>query len=231
MPMSLSPLLAPTELARLAQDYRAIRLLDVRTPAEFEAEHIEGAYNVPLDTLAEHGPEIRAGVSGMVVLICRSGQRARKAEAALTAAGMSNLHVLDGGIAAWIAAGLPVRRGMPRMSLERQVRIAAGALVLAGVVLGALAAPVFYALAAFVGAGLVYSGVTDSCGMAYVLARAPWNRAAAAACGVSAPACSVSAPSVKMPDGTAFYSPASGPSSVSAGGASCAAQGKGGGCT
>src|SRR5215831_5688327 len=106
--MSLPAVLSPLELARLAQNYRAIRLLDVRTPAEFEAEHIEGAYNVPLDTLAEHGPEIRAGVSGLVVLVCRSGQRARKAEEALKGAGMTNLHVLDGGIAAWTAAGLPV---------------------------------------------------------------------------------------------------------------------------
>jgi rhodanese-related sulfurtransferase len=178
MPMSLSPLLAPTELARLAQDYRAIRLLDVRTPAEFEAEHIEGAYNVPLDTLAEHGPEIRAGVSGMVVLICRSGQRARKAEAALTAAGMSNLHVLDGGIAAWIAAGLPVRRGMPRMSLERQVRIAAGTLAAAGGFLALFVNPLFAAVPAFVGTGLVFAGVTDSCAMGMCIARLPYNKPA-----------------------------------------------------
>jgi len=178
MPMSLSPLLAPTELARLAQDYRAIRLLDVRTPAEFEAEHIEGAYNVPLDTLAEHGPEIRAGVSGMVVLVCRSGQRARKAEAALTAAGMSNLHVLDGGIAAWIAAGLPVRRGAPRMSLERQVRIAAGALAAAGGLLALFVNPLSAAVTAFVGSGLVFAGVTDSCAMGMCIARLPHNRQA-----------------------------------------------------
>ena len=178
MPMSLSPLLAPTELARLAQDYRAIRLLDVRTPAEFEAEHIEGAYNVPLDTLAEHGPEIRAGVSGMVVLVCRSGQRARKAEAALTAAGMSNLHVLDGGIAAWIAAGLPVRRGVPRMSLERQVRIAAGTLAAAGGFLALFVNPLFAAVPAFVGTGLVFAGVTDTCAMGMCIARLPYNKPA-----------------------------------------------------
>ena len=176
--MSLPPVLSPADLARLAQDYRAIRLLDVRTPAEFEAEHIEGAYNVPLDTLAEHGPEIRAGVSGMVVLVCRSGQRARKAEAALTAAGMTNLHVLDGGIAAWIAAGLPVRRGMPRMSLERQVRIAAGTLAAAGGFLALFVNPLFAALPAFVGTGLVFAGVTDTCAMGMCIARLPYNKPA-----------------------------------------------------
>jgi rhodanese-related sulfurtransferase len=176
--MSLPPVLAPADLARLAQDYRAIRLLDVRTPAEFEAEHIEGAYNVPLDTLAEHGPEIRAGVSGMVVLVCRSGQRARKAEEALKAAGMTNLHVLDGGIAAWIAAGLPVRRGVPRMSLERQVRIAAGALAATGGLLALFVNPLFAAVPAFVGTGLVFAGVTDTCAMGMCIARLPYNKPA-----------------------------------------------------
>lgn len=175
MPMSLPPLLAPRELARLAQSYRAIRLLDVRTPAEFEAEHIEGAYNVPLDTLAEHAPEIRAGVSGLVVLVCRSGQRARKAEDALRASGMTNLHVLDGGVAAWIAAGLPVRRGVPRMSLERQVRIAAGALAAVGGFLALFVHPLFAALPAFIGTGLVFAGVTDSCAMGMCIARLPYN--------------------------------------------------------
>jgi rhodanese-related sulfurtransferase len=178
MPMSLPPVLAPADLARLAQDDHAIRLLDVRTPAEFEAEHIEGAYNVPLDTLGEHGPEIRAGVSGMVVLVCKSGQRARKAEAALAAAGMTNLHVLDGGIAAWIAAGLPVRRGMPRMSLERQVRIAAGALAAAGGFLALFVNPLFAAVPAFVGTGLVFAGVTDTCAMGMCIARLPYNKPA-----------------------------------------------------
>ncbi|MGZ8492190.1 MAG: rhodanese-like domain-containing protein, partial [Gemmatirosa sp.] len=116
----LSPVLSPAELARLLRDHPETRLLDVRTPGEFEAEHIAGAYNVPLDTLGEHGPEIRAAVAEPVVLVCRSGQRARKAEAALTAAGMTNLHVLEGGMSAWTAAAQPVRRGAPRMSLERQ---------------------------------------------------------------------------------------------------------------
>lgn len=178
MQSSLPRVLAPAELARCLRERPATRLLDVRTPGEFEAEHIPGAYNVPLDTLGEHGPEIRAGVADPVVLVCRSGQRARKAEEALTAAGMTNLHVLDGGMSAWTAAGQPVRRGAPRMSLERQVRIAAGALAATGGFLALFVNPLFAAIPAFVGSGLVFAGVTDTCTMGMLLAKLPYNRPA-----------------------------------------------------
>jgi rhodanese-related sulfurtransferase len=171
-----SPLLHPDDLTRLRTANPKTRLLDVRTPAEFASQHIVGAYNVPLDTLAEHGAEIRAGVTDPVVLVCRSGQRARKAEEALRATGMANLHILDGGMAAWTAAGQPVREGKPRMSLERQVRIAAGALAAIGGVLGVFVSPLFAVLPALVGSGLVFSGVTDTCGMGTVLAVLPHNR-------------------------------------------------------
>jgi len=172
------PVLSPAALVRLRAERPETRLIDVRTPGEFEAEHIAGAYNVPLDTLGEHGPEIRAGVAEPVVLVCRSGQRARKAEEALKAAGMTNLHVLDGGMSAWTAAGQPVRRGAPRMSLERQVRIAAGTLAAAGGVLALFVNPLFAALPAFVGSGLVFAGVTDTCAMGMLLAKLPYNRPA-----------------------------------------------------
>ena len=176
--MTASRILTPDALLRLRAERPATRLLDVRTPGEFEAEHIEGAYNVPLDALAEHGPEIRAGVAGPVVLVCRSGQRARRAEEALTAAGMDDLYVLDGGMSAWTAAARPVRRGAPRMSLERQVRIAAGAMAAAGGFLALFVNPLFAALPAFVGSGLVFAGVTDTCAMGMLIARLPYNRAA-----------------------------------------------------
>jgi len=175
---AIAPVLTPAELARLRAARPETRLLDVRTPGEFEAEHIAGAYNVPLDTLGEHGPEIRAGVADPVVLVCRSGQRARKAEEALKAAGMTNLHVLDGGMAAWTAAGQPVRRGAPRMSLERQVRIAAGAMAATGGFLALFVNPLFAALPAFVGSGLVFAGVTDTCAMGMLIAKLPHNRPA-----------------------------------------------------
>lgn len=178
MPTPVQPLLRPADLARLRAEYPKTRLLDVRTPGEFDSQHIAGAYNVPLDTLGEHAVEIRAGVTDPIVLVCRSGQRARKAEEALRATGMSNLHVLDGGMAAWIAAGQPVRDGKPRMSLERQVRIAAGALAATGGILGVFVNPLFAVLPALVGSGLVFSGVTDTCAMGTVLALLPHNRPA-----------------------------------------------------
>ena len=178
MPATASQLLSPADLVRLLHERADTRILDVRTPGEFEAEHIDGAYNVPLDTLGEHGAEIRAGVSAPVVLVCRSGQRARKAEDALRAAQMSNLHVLDGGMNAWSAAGQPVRRGEPRMSLERQVRIVAGALAATGAFLALFVNPLFAAIPAFVGSGLVFAGVTDTCAMGMLIARLPYNRPA-----------------------------------------------------
>jgi rhodanese-related sulfurtransferase len=156
-----------------------VRLLDVRTPGEFAVAHIAGAYNVPLDTLAEHAAEIRAAVNGTLVLVCQSGQRARRAEDALARAGMAQLHVLDGGVNGWIAAGLPVRRGaIKKVSLERQVRMAAGALAAAGGVLAVLFDPAFGVLSAIVGSGLVFAGVTDTCAMGLLLAKLPYNRAA-----------------------------------------------------
>jgi rhodanese-related sulfurtransferase len=178
MTMTAQRILAPADLVRLRAERPETRLLDVRTPGEFEAEHIDGAYNVPLDTLGEHGPEIRAGVAAPVVLVCRSGQRARRAEEALRATGMDNLYVLDGGMNAWGAAGQPAHRGAPRMSLERQVRIAAGTLAATGGFLALLENPLFAAIPAFVGSGLVLAGVTDTCAMGMLIAKLPYNRPA-----------------------------------------------------
>src|SRR5690606_5736633 len=105
---TIPPVIRPDELEALLRERPDVRLLDVRTPGEHEAVHIRGAYNVPLDTLGEHGPEIRAHVAAPVVLICQSGQRARKAEEALRSAGMPNPHVLDGGGDGGLGAGRAV---------------------------------------------------------------------------------------------------------------------------
>jgi rhodanese-related sulfurtransferase len=174
----IPPVITAAELIALLSERPDTRLLDVRTPGEFDAEHIAGAYNVPLDLLGEHGPEIRAAVAEPIVLVCRSGQRARRAEEALRTAGMANLHVLDGGMAAWTAAGLSVQRGAPRMSLERQVRIAAGALAAAGGILALVVNPLFAALPAVVGSGLVFAGITDTCMLGMLISRLPHNRPA-----------------------------------------------------
>ena len=178
MPLTTPSFLRPADLSALLRERPDARLLDVRTHAEFEAEHIPGAYNVPLDTLGEHSAEIRAAITEPVVLICRSGQRAQKAESALAAAGLANLHVLEGGMNAWTAAGHGVRRGAPKMSLERQVRITAGAIAAAGGFLALFVHPYFAALAAFIGSGLVFAGITDTCMMGMLLARLPYNRGA-----------------------------------------------------
>lgn len=175
---AIPPVIRPDEMEALLRQRPAIRLLDVRTPGEYESVHIRGAYNVPLDTLGEHGPEIRAHVEEPVVLICQSGQRAPKAEEALSSGGMSSLHVLDGGVNGWLAAGKPVVRGAERISLERQVRIAAGGLAAIGGVLALAVDPLFALLPAFVGSGLVFAGVTATCGMAMVLSKLPYNRPA-----------------------------------------------------
>jgi rhodanese-related sulfurtransferase len=166
------------QLQLLLRDRPDVRLLDVRTPGEYESMHIRGAYNVPLDTLGEHADEIRATVNEPVVLICQSGNRARQAETALTECTMPNLHVLEGGMAAWQAAGYPVERVGRRLSLERQVRIVAGALAMAGALLALAVNPLFALVPAFVGGGLLFAGVTDTCGMAMMLSRLSYNRPA-----------------------------------------------------
>jgi rhodanese-related sulfurtransferase len=192
--MPLPAVITPSHLARLIDEQPDIRLLDVRTPGEYETAHIRGAYNVPLDVLPEHGAEIRASVAEPVVLVCQSGQRARRAEDALKSAGMPNLHVLDGGMTGWIAAGYPAVRRAERMSLERQVRIAAGAMTAIGAVLALAVSPLFALLPAVVGSGLVFAGITNTCGMAMLLARLPYNRAATCDVAAMVRALSVGAP-------------------------------------
>lgn len=179
-----APILSPVELAEFLTTCPQARVLDVRTPGEFETQHIAGAYNVPLDLLAEHRDEIRAHVADPVILVCRSGQRARKAEEALVFTGMRNLHILDGGMTAWAAAGLPVRQPAPRVSLERQVRIAAGGIAALGGFLALFANPWFAAAPALIGSGLVFAGITDTCTLGMLLAKLPYNRGAS--CDVAA---------------------------------------------
>ncbi|GAA0549747.1 rhodanese-like domain-containing protein [Paractinoplanes ferrugineus] len=151
------------------------RLIDVRTPAEFEAAHIPGSYSVPLDLLREHRDELRDHLDEQVVLVCRSGQRAAQAEQALARVGLPNLRVLTGGITAWQAAHAPVTTGTPRWDLERQVRLAAGSVVLVVVLASTLAEPLKW-VAAFIGAGLTFAALTDTCAMGMLLARLPYNR-------------------------------------------------------
>ena len=169
----------PQELEDLRRQGRAVELIDVRTPVEYREVHVEDARSVPLDRLdPKTVMETRNGTSEEpLYTICRSGSRGRQACEAFHAAGFVNVINVEGGTRAWEQAGLPVVRGKRAVSLERQVRIAAGSLVVLGTALGAFVHPAFLGLAAFVGAGLVFAGVTDTCGMGLMLARMPWNRA------------------------------------------------------
>lgn len=172
-------IIAPSELQKAAGN---ALLLDVRTPAEFESAHLEGARLEPLDRLEPEAVRAALQPGRICVTICQSGGRARKAAEKLEAAGVPEVSVLDGGIGAWIAAGFPVVEGRKTISLERQVRIGAGLLVLAGVALGTWVEPWFYALSGFVGAGLIFAGITNTCCMGMLLARMPWNRTGGGCC-------------------------------------------------
>jgi len=162
-----------------------VQLIDVRCPSDFESRHARGARNLPVDRLT---PQSLAGELNVpVILMSEAGQRARLAREMLRYCDRQVL-VVEGGLAAWKAAGLPLVRGSGGVvALDRQVRIAVGSLVLLGVALAALVHPGFIWLAGFCGAGLVFAGVTDSCGMALALARLPWNRVSAGEAGPLCP--------------------------------------------
>lgn len=189
----LPPSVAARVVAPLIEQGSDVTLIDVRTPAEFESAHIPGSYNVPLDRLPEHREELRSRLAGPAVLVCRSGARARQAEQLLREVDLPALHVLEGGVSAWERAGLPLSRGHQLWSMERQVRGVAGGLVLTGVLGSAIAWSPLKWLAAFVGGGLLFSALTDTCGMAAVLGRLPWNRGAT---------CDVGATLARMSDRT-----------------------------
>lgn len=151
------------------------RIIDVRTPPEFETAHIPGAYNVPLDLLREHRVELRQHLDEDVVLVCRSGARATQAGQTLADAGLPNVKVLTGGILAWQAASAPVTTGRPRWDLERQVRLISGAIVLTAVLLS-VAVPGTKWIAAAIGAGLAVAALTNTCVMGMLLGKLPYNR-------------------------------------------------------
>lgn len=166
-----------TGLRELIESGRAPRVLDVRTPTEFETSHIPGSYNVPLDLLKEHRQELRDQLDEDVVLVCRSGARAVQARQALAEAGLPNLTVLDGGIMSWQAANAPITRGVSRWDLERQVRLVAGSIVLVSV-LASVFVPQLKWVAGFIGAGLTFAAVTNTCAMGMMLSKLPYNRGA-----------------------------------------------------
>ena len=164
----------PSELRQLRQEDPNIRILDVRTGAEFDSVHIPGSFNVPLDTLAEHVKRV-ADLDRPVILVCQSGGRATTAQEKLNAAGKTNLRVLEGGMGSWLTSGGEVVKGEEKWALDRQVRGVAGSMVLASI-LASLKFPKFRFLAGGVGFGLLFSAVTNTCAMGMLLSKLPYNR-------------------------------------------------------
>ena len=194
VPVSADAQIDATDLRTWLASPSAPRVLDVRTSAEYESVHIPGSYNVPLETLREHRDELAGHLDDHVVLVCRSGMRAQQAEHAFADAGLSNVHVLAGGITRWQANGGPVERGRERWDLERQVRFTAGSLVVAAGI-GSLITPRLKWLATAVGGGLVVAALTDTCAMGVALSKLPYNRAA--------PSCDVDAIVAELANTTA----------------------------
>ena len=167
--------ISPIELQTILAAQPSAAVSDVRTSVEFDEVHVPQARSVPLDELKPGALQLASDQP--VYLLCRSGQRATKAAEKFAKEGFAQPIVIEGGTLAWIDANLPVTRGTTKViSLERQVRIVAGGLVFAGVLLAHFVDPYFIWLAGFVGAGLVFAGITDFCGMGLLLAKLPWNK-------------------------------------------------------
>jgi rhodanese-related sulfurtransferase len=170
-----APTIDPTTLSDLIRSGSCPKLLDVRTPGEFQTSHIPGAYNVPLDTLREHRKELRRHLDQDVILICQAGLRAIQAEQALAEAGLPNLRVLDGGVQAWKTAGGELTYGPSRWDLERQVRLIVGVIVVVTGLVG-LFLPGAHLIGTAMGAGLTFAAVTNTCAMGMALSKLPYNR-------------------------------------------------------
>ncbi|MFK0046277.1 rhodanese-like domain-containing protein [Streptomyces sp. NPDC090741] len=157
-----------------------LTFVDVRTPAEFASGHLPEAVNIPLDRIGRALPDLRqAAEHRPLLVVCASGARAQNAVATLASHGV-DASSLAGGTTAWAAEGhrLAHPEGRPRAvwAMERQVRFTAGSVVLLGLVLGLLVHPAFRLLSAGIAAGLVFSALSNTCGMAVVLGRLPYNQ-------------------------------------------------------
>ncbi len=175
--------ISPTTLHGRMRTGEPITLIDVRSPAEYRAGHISGATSVPLDELGiadstSHTDLPGTGSEVPLYLTCQSGVRAQQAAERLREAGYHNLMLLEGGTEAWEKAGLPMRRTGKHISLERQVQITIGTLLIVKVFFGFTVHELFFVFGALIGAGLITAGITRWCGLARLLSRMPWNRSA-----------------------------------------------------
>lgn len=197
------------EASRLVATGGAANVIDVRTGAEFDGEHISGSLLIPLDQIEVRADEVRT-THAPRLLLCGSGNRASTARKVLGKLHVAGLSVIEGGLGAYVESGGNTVKGRARMSLERQVRIAAGSLVLFGVLTGFFIHPAFLILSGFVSTGLIFAGVTDWCGMGILLGKMPWNRSdapegtssAGGTCAADLPgACEAAPPPAKKEDG------------------------------
>lgn len=168
-----------SELQTQIADHADLQLVDVRSAGEYAAGHVPGAINIPLEQLAARRADLK---TGPVAILCQSGRRAQMACDQLREI-RPDLMKVEGGTQAWAASGHPlVSSTSSAWALERQVRLIAGILVLAGTILATVSAPGWIYLAMFVGAGLTFAGATNVCAMASLLAVMPWNRTKASSC-------------------------------------------------
>ncbi|HEX3437660.1 MAG TPA: rhodanese-like domain-containing protein [Pseudacidobacterium sp.] len=172
-----SKAISPAELSAILGTGDIHQLLDVRTPPEYGGAHVPGARLVPLNELkveaflAQHKP------GSPIYILCQAGARASKAIEQFERAGCHDCVLVEGGTQAWIDAGLPVHRGVSKvLPLMRQVQIVVGSLAAIGAILVLTVNPWFAILPLFLGCGLLFAGMTGTCGMALMLARMPWNR-------------------------------------------------------
>jgi rhodanese-related sulfurtransferase len=181
--MQAQPSISPHELQQRLAQSPDFRLLDVRTPPEFNSAHISGATLLPLDQLDFAAMRRLCATGESLHVICQSGARARKAIQKLQTAGMNNCVLVEGGMEEWINSGLPVQRGQTKiLPLMRQVQIAVGTISAAGAVLALTTNPLFALIPLFMGCGLIFAGLSGICGLAILLAKMPWNRATNRGC-------------------------------------------------
>jgi len=167
--------MTPQDVRKLQHSDDAL-LLDVRTPAEIRQSELEACKRVPHEKVGACPDLDQLPRDREIITICASGKRATMAAQTLEEKGFTNLSVMEGGVNQWKSEGLPVKEGKGVMSLERQVRIAAGTLVAIGAALAYFVNPAWILLPGFVGCGLVFAGITDTCGMGMMIAKMPWNQ-------------------------------------------------------
>lgn len=175
------PKISPIELTHLLKDDLEATIVDVRSPAEYQAGHIPGARLLPVDELnagklAGIVDDAELSAENPLYLTCHTGTRAETAALLLREAGVEHLSLVEGGTEAWQKAGLPINKCGNALSLDRQVQIAVGSLLILKVLFGFTVHELFFVAGAAIGAGLITAGVTRWCGMAQVMARMPWNR-------------------------------------------------------